>query len=350
MLLILKTNPGLEDLAADECRSILGWDKCRPFDLRVGEGRIYVEAEGEVDRLVMGSRLLTGIVLLMARERLDCASTEGCEREIRRLAREVEWARVLSRGDRFAVRAERIGEFPLTSPRLASIVGDAIASCVSDVAVHLNSPSRVVVAEVDWGVLNLGIVLGGEEGLHRRWYRVREHMASLKPTIAHAMLALSGVRDGDVLLDPLCGGGTIPIEALLYHEWLTAYCSDRSAKSLDAARANAAAAGVLHRLSIFKSDVSRVSTILSKRVDHIVTNPPYGLRVGDPRVALRVLERLLEQSHHLLERGGHVTLLFPNKAPVGRKAMGMGFAELHSRKVRHGDLDLWLMVFEKEVS
>src|SRR3954469_12111618 len=51
--------------------------------------------------------------------------------------------------------------------------------------------------------------------LHRRGYRQEVAKAPLRETLAAAMLLASGWRKNDPLLDPMCGSGTIPIEAAL---------------------------------------------------------------------------------------------------------------------------------------
>ena len=52
-------------------------------------------------------------------------------------------------------------------------------------------------------------------GLHKRGYRKLSSAAPLKETLAAAMISLSRWRPERMLLDPLCGSGTIPIEAAL---------------------------------------------------------------------------------------------------------------------------------------
>lgn len=52
-------------------------------------------------------------------------------------------------------------------------------------------------------------------GLHKRGYRVKDVAAPIKETLAAAMVQLSFWKEGRLLLDPLCGSGTIPIEAAL---------------------------------------------------------------------------------------------------------------------------------------
>lgn len=55
------------------------------------------------------------------------------------------------------------------------------------------------------------------EGLHKRGYRPLTHMAPLKETLAAGLVMLSGWRPdkGEALLDPMCGTGTIAIEAAM---------------------------------------------------------------------------------------------------------------------------------------
>ena len=52
-------------------------------------------------------------------------------------------------------------------------------------------------------------------GLHKRGYRVSDVEAPIKETLASALVQLSFWKPGRLLVDPLCGSGTIPIEAAM---------------------------------------------------------------------------------------------------------------------------------------
>src|SRR5205085_10680436 len=69
-------------------------------------------------------------------------------------------------------------------------------------------------------------------------------LASLKPTVARAMVRLSHPRATDAVLDPLCGAGTLLIERALAVEYSALYGGDRDPSAVARARANARAAGV----------------------------------------------------------------------------------------------------------
>jgi putative N6-adenine-specific DNA methylase len=162
--------------------------------------------------------------------------------------------------------------------------------------------------------------------LHRRGYRLATAKAPLRETLGAALLLASGWDPNTPLIDPLCGAGTIPIEGALiarrippgfarsfafmrwpsFHEptWkkvldearaqmLPAALapilgSDRDAGAIAASRENAERAGVAADIVFEEKVISRIAPLAGAPAGAIVTNPPYGVRVGD-RDALRNL-------------------------------------------------------------
>ena len=159
--------------------------------------------------------------------------------------------------------------------------------------------------------------------LHRRGYRTEVARAPLRETLAAAMLLASGWKKNEPLLDPLCGSGTIPIEAALLargippglsrdfqfmtwpgfdnKEWdaivsdarqsvanpvLDIRGSDRDAGAIEAAGRNAARAGVADCVAFSTESISAAFDRLARSKPAggwILTNPPYGIRVGEER-------------------------------------------------------------------
>ncbi|MSP56962.1 MAG: hypothetical protein EXR69_15365 [Myxococcales bacterium] len=174
--------------------------------------------------------------------------------------------------------------------------------------------------------------------LHRRGWRTDISKAPLRENLAAALLRLSGWRPGEVLIDPFCGSGTIGIEAALMaagrspflrpafacSEWpalrvkpgartrgapgvgapgvgargagaprvgardasgrgsgatAAIYSSDRDAKVVRAAEANATRAGV--NVSFQTSEIADLIAPATK--GYIVTNPPWGHRLNEAR-------------------------------------------------------------------
>jgi putative N6-adenine-specific DNA methylase len=198
--------------------------------------------------------------------------------------------------------------------------------------------------------------------LHRRGYRLAATRAPLRETLAAAMLMASGWDQGSPLLDPFCGSGTIPIEAALlarnippgirrrfaFMDWpnydaplwkaLAAegekerkwtspriIASDRDAGAIEAARANAERAGVLESIEFSCRAVSSVEPPSGS--GWVVTNPPYGMRVGREK-DLRDLYATFGKKVSEKCRGWGVTLL-SNSSQLLRST-GLDFDETRS--------------------
>lgn len=153
--------------------------------------------------------------------------------------------------------------------------------------------------------------------LHLRGYRQQLAKAPLRETLAAAVLLGAGWDGTTPLTDPMCGSGTIPIEAALiarriapgknrwfaFRKWpgadkamwkallddaqhgelatspVAIEGSDRDAGAIAAARANAERAGVARDIAFSEQPVSAMKDGEGKGL--VATNPPYGVRVGD---------------------------------------------------------------------
>ncbi|HET6578738.1 MAG TPA: hypothetical protein VFG66_10460 [Gemmatimonadales bacterium] len=197
------------------------------------------------------------------------------------------------------------------------------------------------------------------ELLHRRGYRLAAGKAPLRETLAAAMLAGSGWTGAAPLVDPMCGAGTVPIEAALlarrippglhrgfafqrwpgfdpvvWEEVLTAARerimpragvpiagSDRDVGAVGAAAANAERAGVAGDIVWRRAAISAIEPPTGP--GWVVTNPPYGVRVGD-RQRLR---NLFAQLGHVLRRrcaGWEVAFLSAHAELERQTALALG--------------------------
>jgi len=235
-------------------------------------------------------------------------------------ARALPWEELIAPGQTIAVSAS--GRAPgLTHTRFVEQrTKDAIVDRLREVRgdrpdVAVRSPDVLAVVHLGDGRCSVSLDLAGEL-LSNRGYRVRAALAPLREALAAAVVLLSGWEAGTPLHDPLCGSGTIAIEAALLalrrapnkrrslacekwprtrqedrattarlREELTALelragpeilASDRDPEAVAAASANAHAAGVAIR--IFESDARAIAPLLPP--GHIVANVPYGERLA----------------------------------------------------------------------
>lgn len=166
------------------------------------------------------------------------------------------------------------------------------------------------------------------EALFKRGYRKNSGNAPLRENLAAGILHLSGWQPGIPLLDPMCGSGTFLIEAaemtfniapgLRRHfafehfkqfdqpQWqqlkdqassarlpatqIPVYGSDLYGYSLADARINLEAAGLLEAVHLKQASALEISAPQSQGI--LVTNPPYGVRIGEARLLAEFYPKL----------------------------------------------------------
>lgn len=219
--------------------------------------------------------------------------------------------------------------------------------------VDRRDPDVHVVAHLARDVAHLFVDLAGAP-LSRRGYRTAGGEAPLREHLAAAMLRIGGWRPGAPFVDPMCGSGTLPIEAALWadarppgarrrfgferwrcfddaaagawareRERAEAFAqpaqsriegSDRDARVLGLARANAKRAGVVIRLG--HRAFGAIRPLAPGSV--VVTNPPYGVRVERDAQWVPELRRALD-----VLRDATVVVITPDRGlprAVGRPA------------------------------
>ncbi|XP_078005609.1 U6 snRNA (guanine-N(2))-methyltransferase THUMPD2 isoform X2 [Phascolarctos cinereus] len=120
-------------------------------------------------------------------------------------------------------------------------------------------------------------------------------VAGLRSTIAWTMASLAEINVGAVVLDPMCGLGTILLEAA--KEWPNASYlgADVSDSQLLGAFDNLKSAGLMDRIELFKFCVTELP-LLSQSVDVIISDVPFGkkFKLGkDIKSVLHEMERVL---------------------------------------------------------
>ncbi len=349
---LVTCNPGLEDITAEE---VSGWiPESRIVEVRDKRGRVVFEAplsETVLTRFYH-MRSIHSAIVLFAEERVSL-KRESLE-EIRVIAENSGLSEYIPVGASFAVRAERIGEgHEYTSIDIARATADGIARAFEEKRgmqplVRLNSPSIAVYAEVDGDIYRLGILIAGEKSLHRRGYRVYDHPAALKPTIAYGLLRLAGARDSSSILDPMCGGGTVAIEAaLMFESPSEIYCNDKSPRHIEGAIANAMAARLTERIRFTVHDATRLEEVIRPgSIEYVASNPPYGIRMGDPQSVRRLYDHFLPSLYRVMAGGGRAAIITADSLYFEKSARRAGFRIVHARKVRHGDLWASVLVLE----
>ena len=204
-------------------------------------------------------------------------------------------------------------------------------------------------------------------GLHKRGYRTIGYSAPIKETLAAAMLMISRWSPGKALIDPLCGSGTIPIEAALIErniapglerefdsqEWpnipkdvwykaldearslikpaegIRVQGYDNNPEAINIASYHAKQAGVADSIHLQTRDVSELSSKV--KYGFVVTNPPYGERLGEKKENARLyktmgesFKRLDTWSWYVINADPEFEKYFGKKADKNRKLYNGG--------------------------
>ncbi len=300
---------GTEPALRDELREL------RLDGVRADRGGVHFEGGiGDAARACMWSRVAVRVLLEVAR--FDAASGEALYAGVRA----VDFGRWMTPKTTLAVRATTRSSKLSHSQFVAQKTKDAIVDGLRD---RFGSRPDVAPGDPDVGVAvylvkdgaTLYLDVGGGS-LHERGWRPRSGEAPLRETLAAAMLRLSGWDRDRPLADPMCGAGTIAIEAAQWARRMApglarkrfglerwASHDDREREGMRELRGNARAAALPGGPVIRASDVdpqaiertrgnareAGVDLVLERRdvrdlepldpPGFIVTNPPYGERL-----------------------------------------------------------------------
>ncbi|WP_141258665.1 MULTISPECIES: class I SAM-dependent RNA methyltransferase [Myxococcus] len=303
---------GTEDLLADELKELGA--------RRIRQDRGGVRFMATLDEALMVA--LWSRIAMRVLYPLGAFEARGAE-GLYEAAASVPWEEHLTPEHTFAVDATLKDSEHSHSGFVALKVKDAIVDRMRDKKgarpdVNTRDPDIRVVAHLARETLSLSLDLCGEP-LHRRGYRVRPTPAPLKETLAAAVLRAANYTGTEGLVDPMCGSGTLIIEAGLIarrrapglnrdfaverwpelgtraRELLTDMRADarrnerkvevpllgfdKDPEALEAADRNVRAARLTEEIQLAEGDATRLPP-LPETGGLLVTNPPYGDRLG----------------------------------------------------------------------
>ncbi|GBC98166.1 Ribosomal RNA large subunit methyltransferase K/L [bacterium HR17] len=388
---LFTTPRGVEDLVVRELRG-LGVDAHpRLFGL---EGWVwgFVDDPLALAQACYRARTIFRGMLVLAEG--EVRRTQDGLQDIYELVKSVDWTEWLPPEATFCVRSTRNGRHAYQSPDIERIGGQAVIDRVMAQTRHrqrvrLTRPDVSVRVDVTGERCVVGIDFVGEEALHRRNYRVYDHPAAINAVLAAAMVLASEWRPEEQLVDPMCGSGTIVIEAALlarrvpvgffrkasfaFHtlprfagvnfddlmlQWDTVadwtvqaklFGSDISPKHLRGAQQNAERALVTDTTQWRVLDVADLPQVFVKgSVQVIVTNPPFGVRSGSPQRAREAHRQLMAGADAVLSDDGRLVVITHHPEWLETMAPVVGLTVTQRYEVLHGDLPAAILVMRRQ--
>lgn len=298
---------GLEHLLGEEIEE-LGYERISTID-----GRVTFLGDEE-------AVALSNVFLRYAERvfiKLGSFRAESFE-ELFEGTRALPWSDLIGKDDAFPVKGHAIKSKLFSVPDCQSIVKKAVVRSLESAYGISVFPETGVKYQIEFFILNdMATLMIDTSGtaLHKRGYRKDSNAAPIRETLAAAIAKISRPRENVLLWDPMCGSGTIAIEAAMLMRNIApgrdrhfaseefsfmskalfdrareeardneiktdfeAFASDIDPVSVALAEKNARLAGVADTVRVFRADARRISA--EGRRGTIVTNPPYGERLG----------------------------------------------------------------------
>lgn len=304
--MVAKTFAGLEQVLADEIKS-LGAES-------ISLERRAVSFWGDQELLYKANfSLRTALKILKPVAEFDVSKRE----QLYNLSKKVNWTDYLALGKTFSIDSTVQSEIFVNSMYASLKVKDAIADFFRGAvgkrpSVNTSNPDIRINVHLMGNHCVLSLDSSGES-LHKRGYRVLQGDAPLNEVLAAGMILLSGWHGEKNFFDPMCGSGTLLIEAAMiakgippgiyrksfgFEKWpdfgknLFAEIynaeyetefngkiigSDISSKNIAIANANIKNAGFSKIIEVRKNDIRTLEPPFDNGI--IITNPPYGERI-----------------------------------------------------------------------
>ena len=313
---------GVEKMLAREIKN-LGYEIIKTEDGRV----TYKTDEYGIAKSNMYLRCAERVHLKVAE--FEARSFDELFEETKR----INWAKYIPFGAQFPIsKASSIKSKLYSTPDIQSIVKKAVVESLKKSYLETgllkeDKEKYPIYVFIHKDKVTLTIDTSGT-ALHKRGYRERANKAPIRETLAAAIMELVPWRPGRTLVDPMCGSGTLLIEAamkginmapgmnreFISEKWRTMdkkiwwdvrreayaqmneevdfkiYGYDIDEEALEIARENAEIAGVADYIEFRYRDATEFTS--DEEYGFIVTNPPYGERLEDTDTVKMLYKKL----------------------------------------------------------
>jgi 23S rRNA G2445 N2-methylase RlmL len=318
MRFFLITTRGLEDVAAAELQVLLPTADALTLNYR----RVSFKAAEAAPLLAL--RCAEDVFI-------DLASWQGIGKprhtldRIEQLAAELDLApahdlvrtlRPLAAPLSFSVSASFVGVRNYSSPEIKLAVAAGVQARYGWRYLEAEAPDALSLRLfIEHEAAFVGLRLAAQP-LHRRPYKLATTPGSLKAPVAAALLGLADLQPGQRMLDPLCGAGTIVIEAAACGAHALGGDSDEAALAI--ARSNVMNAALTAELYHWDA---RHLPCPDNSVDLVATNLPFGRQVSPDDDLPQLYTAILAEIARVTRPGGAVALLTNQPAALVLPAM-----------------------------
>jgi len=370
---------GIEDITGLEIKELINTkteikDSCVIFDIKKPE---------DLCLLCYKAQSVDKILFL-----LDHFELKDLDKKIAK----IEFDKWLDKNITFRVSCKKMDNGGISSDEIAGDIGALIIENIQKnkkykQKVDLDNPDITFLIFINGQKAYFGIDFSGRD-LQKREYKLFAHPASLRSTIAYSLLRIAELKQKEVLLDPFCHSGEIPIEAALFtlnfpvnyfskekFSFLkfkplkktdfekffkiidkkiikktkpSINCLDSKMMSINAAKKNAKIAGINKSISFSRMDTEWLDTKLDKEsIDKIITHIPEPSKHSNIKDFEKLYNEFFHQAEFILKKKGKIVTITQNTDLLKEIAEKHKFKVGEEREVWSGKQVLRILVFGK---
>jgi len=226
----------------------------------------------------------------------------------------------------FRIECKRIGAHKFSSQNAKEELADLV-----DSDPNFENPDTIYYCYIYNNTCYFGIDLSKED-ISKREYKIFSYGAQIKGSLAFSLLMFSDYKKTDILYDPFCKSGVIPIEAALFGgKEIFAYD-----KNFIPAQKNAKIAQV---------DIKFENP---RAVDKIITFPPQLSKRKPIKLITKIYNYFFEETKQILKKNGTITVLVNKKQPITDIAKQHNFKSIQDYPIMIGLEEWYVVIFVQE--
>ncbi|KAL0107957.1 hypothetical protein PUN28_014900 [Cardiocondyla obscurior] len=206
---------------------------------------------------------------------------------------------------KYRVTCERSGKHAIESNEVARIIGEVVQDkfhWIVDLSMyHLEIVCKLIDDQL---TTHLRVT---HKSLHNRNI-MHFGPTTLRSTICYNLLKLAVPKPGDIIVDPMCGGGSIPIEATLAFPHTYILCGDNDSRAVDRTKLNMNVSTVGCKIDLVQWTAAKLP-FKDSIVDIVVTDMPFGRRSGNKSYNKIFYKEFLLELGRIVKLNGRIVLL-----------------------------------------
>jgi len=380
MKAIAITHIGAEDVCRKEIKELIGADG------KTSSGVVIFPIKSLKDLCVLCYRSQSSRRILYYLGDFEFKNLNDLRNKARNIFSKNEFLKWFREKRSFKVETKKDREDKLLREEICADLGeDVIESVKKDhkytPKVSMKAPDTIIYTYVIKDRCHLGIDFSGFD-MDKRNYRIFDSRFPVKGTLAYILLRIAGYKRSDILIDPLCKDGVIPIEGALYandfpvnyfrkdefifnrydelkkDEIKKAFESvekkkadiiahDPSLQHVKASRMNSKIAGVTEHISFSKVDLDFLETRLGKKkVDLVATRLPEPSKRKKLQEIKDAYHEFFYQCRQVMKPSAKICLINDENKPLIDKASNHGFFIVKKKSVFLGKKEFCVIILK----